>query len=74
MRVRPMSVLQSSGRSGLHTSGVDDILVWTELLEIYYPREAFVEQSKWITPEVGEKHSYLGMQMTIRCGAVEIEI
>jgi hypothetical protein len=53
MRVRPVSVLQSSGRSGLHTSGVDDILVWTELSEICYPREAFLSDlsgspQKWV--------------------------
>ncbi len=44
---------------------VDDILVCTDEQEVKFLKQEFVKRYKWITIEVGNKHSYLGMQVII---------
>jgi hypothetical protein len=42
--------------------------------EIQNLKEAFIKRYKWITLDVGVKHSYLGMQMTIKQDCMEIDM
>jgi hypothetical protein len=47
---------------------VDDIHVCAEAPEIQILKQAFINRYKWITLDVGIKHSYLGMQTRIKQG------
>ena len=42
---------------------VDDILVLAPEQEIEQLQQAFIKQFRWITMEIGNAHSYLGMQL-----------
>ncbi len=53
---------------------VDDILVCTDEQEVEFLKQEFEKRYKWIMIEVGNKHSYLGMQITIKPRGVEINM
>jgi hypothetical protein len=53
---------------------VDDILVCADEQEVEFLKQEFVKRYKWITIEVGNKHSYLGMQVTVKPRCVEINM
>ena len=53
---------------------VDDILVLAEEKEIEAIRDAFVEAFQWITMEIGDTHSYLGMVLKLRKGFAIVEM
>mmetsp|Transcript_2609 Transcript_2609/g.3980 ORF Transcript_2609/g.3980 Transcript_2609/m.3980 type:complete len:661 (+) Transcript_2609:626-2608(+) len=54
---------------------VDDILVFAEdEAEVMRIKEAFVTEYQWITMEVSDAHSYLGMQIMLRDGAALIDM
>ena len=53
---------------------VDDILVCTDEQEVEFLKQEFVKRYMWIMIEVGNKHSYLGMQVTIKPRCVKINM
>jgi hypothetical protein len=53
---------------------VDDILLLAEQQEIEQMKEVFLQNFTWITMEIAEKHSYLGMLISLRPGEVEIDM
>jgi hypothetical protein len=53
---------------------VDDILIIATNEEIERLRKCFTEVFQWITLDVGDVHSYLGMQLTFVKGAVKIDM
>jgi len=53
---------------------VDDILLLAEQQEIERMKEVFLQHFTWITMEIAEKHSYLGMLISLRPGEVEIDM
>jgi hypothetical protein len=53
---------------------VDDILVCAKQEELERMKRAFIGEFKWITADVGDKHSYLGMQLTISKGCIEVNM
>jgi hypothetical protein len=42
--------------------------------EVEFWKQEFVKRYKWIMIEVGNKHSYLGMQITFKPRCVEIDV
>jgi len=53
---------------------VDDILVLAEESEIERIRDAFIQAFQWITMEVNDSHSYLGMQIIMKKGFAVIDM
>jgi hypothetical protein len=53
---------------------VDDILILATADEIKRLEEAFTEEFRWITLEIGKSHSYLGMQLYFGSGFVTIDM
>jgi len=47
---------------------VDDILVIADEAEIEQLNQEFIKEYQWITMEIGETHSYLGMQIHLKKG------
>lgn len=47
---------------------VDDILVLADEEEMERVKQAFVDEFQWITMEVNDSHSYLGMHLVIENG------
>ena len=62
------------GKVYLLTIYVDDILVFADENEVTRIKEAFVKEYQWITMEVSDAHSYLGMQIMLRDGAAVIDM
>ena len=61
------------GKISLLVIYVDDILVLAEEKETVAIRDAFVEAFQWITMEIGDTHSYLGMVLKLRDGHAIVE-
>ncbi len=53
---------------------VDDILVLADEVELERIEEVFVREYTWITFEVNNQHSYLGMQVSLEQGTVTIDM
>lgn len=53
---------------------VDDILSCSMQCVIDRFTEDFMQAFCWITLEIGNKHSYLGMQLTFKQGLVEVDM
>jgi len=53
---------------------VDDILLLAEQQEIERMKEVFLQHFTWIRMEIAEKHSYLGILISLRPGEVEIDM
>jgi len=53
---------------------VDVILVCAKQKELERMKRAFTSEFEWITADVGDKHSYLGMQLTISKGCIEVNM
>jgi len=58
----------------LMTIYVDDILVMADEEEVTRIRDAFVQEYQWITMDISDTHSYLGMQLTLKDGSVIIDM
>ena len=58
----------------LLTIYVDDILVLADEEEVQRIRDAFVEEYQWITIDVSDSHSYLGMQLMLKEGTVVVDM
>jgi hypothetical protein len=53
---------------------VDDILVLADVVELERIKEVFVREFTWITFEVNNQHSYLGMQVSLEQGTATIDM
>ena len=53
---------------------VDDILVLADKPEIQKFKIAFEKEFRWITLDIGEKHSYLGMQLRFGDGFIMLDM
>ena len=53
---------------------VDDILVLASEPEIERLQHVFIKQFRWITMEIGNPHSYLGMQLILGDGCVRVSM
>jgi hypothetical protein len=53
---------------------VDDVLIIAPEREVRRIEKRCVEEFKWVTLEVGNVHSYLGMQLKFMKGCVEIDM
>jgi len=51
---------------------VDDILLFADLDEIKRMERVFIREFKWITMQVGNQQSYLGMQISLGDGYTTI--
>ena len=62
----------SDGKIFLFLIYVDDILVIATRSEMERLKQRFIERFQWITMEIGCKHSYLGMQLTLYDGYLTV--
>jgi hypothetical protein len=53
---------------------VDDVLIIAPEQEIKRLEESFIREFKWVTLEMGNVHSYLGMQLEFTRGCVKIDM
>jgi hypothetical protein len=60
------------GRIFLLLIYVDDILLFADLDEIKRMERVFIKEFKWITMQVGNQQSYLGMQIELGDGYATI--
>jgi hypothetical protein len=53
---------------------IDDILLIGDEREVNRMEEEFLKEFRWITMSKEHSHSYIGMQVTVRDGAVTLDM